>query len=325
MKIFHTFLGSIAIFLWFTATAAAITPSPLVDVEWLAQNSENEQIRVIDLRNKIDGGSYETWLEGHIPGSVHSDYLKDGWRVGRDEVVGLLPSAEQFQALARKLSVNSDTHVVLVPAGVSATDFGSAARAYWTFKTFGHEGVSILDGGFAAWQATFPNDIASGASIAPKQGYFVARIQQADYIMIEDVRQIVDTQSGALLLDGRTQEQFDGHKKHPKARDVGHIPGAKLFSQANAYDDDKNRLKAADELASIYREIDAERIVSYCNTGHWAATNWFVLSEVLGRENVGLYDGSMVEWADDAANPMATNLSNLDQFKAFFGKLFKSS
>lgn len=42
MKIFHTFLGSIAIFLWFTATAAAITPSPLVDVEWLAQNSENE-------------------------------------------------------------------------------------------------------------------------------------------------------------------------------------------------------------------------------------------------------------------------------------------
>ena len=54
--------------------------------------------------------------------------------MGRDEVVGLLPSVEQFQELARKLGVNSDTHVVLVPAGVNATDFGSAARAYWTFK-----------------------------------------------------------------------------------------------------------------------------------------------------------------------------------------------
>lgn len=325
MKFLHTFLGSLAALLWFTAAAAAATPSPLVDAEWLAQNGENEQLRIIDLRNKIDGGSYETWLEGHIPGSVHSDYLKDGWRVGRDEVVGLLPSAEQFQGLARKLGVNSDTHVVLVPAGVNATDFGSAARAYWTFKVFGHETVSILDGGFAAWQTAYPNDIASGAPIAPEKGNFVASFQQADYIAIEDVRQIVDTQSGALLLDGRTQEQFDGHKKHPKANDVGHIPGAKLFSQANAYDDSKNRLKSVDELASIYDEIDAERIVSYCNTGHWAATNWFVLSEVLGRENVELYDGSMVEWTGDAANPLATNLSNLDQFKAFFDNLFKSS
>jgi len=190
---------------------------------------------------------------------------------------------------------------------------------------FGHETVSILDGGFAAWQAAYPNDIASGAPIAPEKGNFVASFQQADYIAIEDVRQIVDTQSGALLLDGRTQEQFDGHKKHPKANDVGHIPGAKLFSQANAYDESKNRLKSVDELASIYDEIDAERIVSYCNTGHWAATNWFVLSEVLGRENVELYDGSMVEWTGDAANPLATNLSNLDQFKAFFDNLFKSS
>ena len=64
--------------MWFTAAAAAATPTPIVDAEWLAQNGENEQLRIIDLRNKIDGGSYETRLEGHIPGSVHSDYLKDG-------------------------------------------------------------------------------------------------------------------------------------------------------------------------------------------------------------------------------------------------------
>ena len=325
MKFLHTFFTSLAALLCFTAAAAATTLSPLVDAAWLAQNGDNEKIRIIDLRNKIDGGSYETWLNGHIPGSVHSDYLKDGWRVGRGDIVGLLPSADQFQELARKLGVSGNTHVILVPAGVNATDFGSAARAYWTFKVFGHETVSILDGGYAAWTASFPDDVASGASIAPEPGNFVAGFQPASYIAIEDVRQISDTQNGALLLDARTQEQFDGHKKHPKALDVGHIPGARLSSQANAYDDSENRLKSASELATIYGDINAEHIVSYCNTGHWAATNWFVLSEVLGRDNVQLYDGSIVEWTSDDANPLATNLSNLDQFKAFFGNLLKSS
>ena len=105
---------------------------------WLADRLANDRLVVIDLRNKIDSGSYETFLQGHIPGSVHSDYLKDGWRVGKDDVVGLLPTEAQFEALARKLGVSSDSHVILVPAGVSSTDFGSAARAYWTFKTFGH-------------------------------------------------------------------------------------------------------------------------------------------------------------------------------------------
>ncbi|WP_438996873.1 hypothetical protein [Candidatus Puniceispirillum sp.] len=49
--------------------------------------------------------------------------------------------------------MSASTHVVIVPAGVSSTDFGSSARAYWTFKVFGHEHLSILDGDFAGWRA----------------------------------------------------------------------------------------------------------------------------------------------------------------------------
>ena len=118
-----------------TALALVIAPvaafaSPLVSPAWLSENLDDAKLVIIDLRNKIDEGSYETFLEGHIPGAIHSDYLKDGWRVGRDGVVGLLPEADQFESLARRLGVSDDTHVVLVPAGVSSTDFGSAARAY---------------------------------------------------------------------------------------------------------------------------------------------------------------------------------------------------
>ncbi|MEC7236738.1 MAG: rhodanese-like domain-containing protein, partial [Pseudomonadota bacterium] len=156
------------------AMSAAAAATPLVDSAWLAKHLDDDKLVLIDLRNKIDGGSYDTYLEGHIPSAIHSDYLKDGWRVGRDEVVGLLPETAQFEALARRLGVSDDSHVVLVPAGVGATDFGSSARAYWTFKVFGHDNVSILDGGFAGWKAAYPDQIEGGAPVAPVAGNFTA-------------------------------------------------------------------------------------------------------------------------------------------------------
>ena len=278
--------------------SAAIAATPLVDAAWLENRLGNDGIVLIDLRNKIDGGSYETYLEGHIPSAVHSDYLKDGWRVGRDDVVGLLPEAAQFQALARKLGVSGDSHVVLVPAGVGATEFGSSARAYWTFKVFGHDKVSILDGGF-------PGD-------------FTAVFQPQGYVTTEQARQIVDAGKGTTLLDGRTREQFLGDTKHPKAVSGGRIPGAELLFQEHAYDVSANRLKSVAELEIVYADLDPDLpIVSYCNTGHWAATNWFVLSEVLGHDDVKLYDGSMVEWTADGDNPLLVGESNMDKVRNF--------
>ncbi len=43
---------------------------------------------------------------------------------------------------------SSDTIVVYAKRGSF-----SAPRGWWTFRTFGHERVHILDGGFPAWEA----------------------------------------------------------------------------------------------------------------------------------------------------------------------------
>ena len=296
--------------------------SPLVSPAWLSENLDDNKLVIIDLRNKIDKGSYETFLEGHIPGAIHSDYLKDGWRVGRDGVVGLLPEAEQFQSLARRLGVSDNTHVVVVPAGVSSTDFGSAARAYWTFKVFGHDNVSILDGGFAAWRDFAPAKIETGAFIAPEPGNFVARFNPEFYIGTSDVAAFAANPGQALLVDGRTDEQFYAGGKHPKAAKAGRIPSAVLMDQDKAYSPEGNRLKSRDELAEIYRNLGDKTIVSYCNTGHWAATNWFVMSEILGQKNVKLYDGSMVEWTANTDLPLDTSgKSNMQKIKDMFSGL----
>ena len=310
-----------------TALALMIAPlvafaSPLVSPAWLSENLDDAKLLIIDLRNKIDEGSYETFLEGHIPGAIHSDYLKDGWRVGRDGVVGLLPEADQFQSLARRLGVSDDTHVVVVPAGVSSTDFGSAARAYWTFKVYGHNSVSILDGGFAAWRDYASGNIETGAFAASEPGNFVAKFNPEFYVGTPDVAAFATNPGQAVLVDGRTDEQFYASGKHPKAAKAGRIPSAVLMDQDKAYSPERNSLKSRDDLALIYSDLGDKTIVSYCNTGHWAATNWFVMSEILGQKNVKLYDGSMVEWTANSDLPLDTSgKSNMQKIKDMFSGL----
>ena len=298
--------------------------TPLVSSDWVynkIQSGEtNDNILLIDIRNSIGDGSYEAYLEGHVPTSIHSDYMKDGWRVKVDNTVGLVPTESQFQDLARSLGVNSDTHVVIIPAGVSSTDFGSAARSYWTFKAFGHENVSILDGGYNAWKNAYPNQTETGAFNTLVEGNFTAKFNPELYVSTNDVAKIVDTKSDVILLDGRPENQFYAKAKHGKARAAGRLPGSVLLFQENAYDIANNVLKSEDELSEIYSDYLEADVVSYCNTGHWAANNWFVLSEVLGNKNVKLYDGSMVEWTEDASRPLDTSgPSNFDKLKGLIG------
>src|SRR6188472_3797265 len=137
--------------------AFGATVEPLVSPRWLKDNLGDPAVLVLDIRSAIVGGGDEAYLKQHVPGAVHSEYDKAGWRVTRNGVPLELPSVPQLEKLIGEIGIDEDTHVVIVPAGVSATDFGAAARIYWTLKVAGHPAVSILDGGFAAWQeASYP-------------------------------------------------------------------------------------------------------------------------------------------------------------------------
>jgi thiosulfate/3-mercaptopyruvate sulfurtransferase len=187
---------------------------------------------------------------------------------------------------------------------------------------FGHDNVSVLDGGYAAWRSFAPGKIETGAFIAPEPGNFVARFNLQYYIGKADVAAYAANPSQATLVDGRNDAQFYAAAKHPKAAEAGRIPSAILMDQDKAYAAEQNRLKSRDELAEIYQGVGDKTIVSYCNTGHWAATNWFVMSEVLGKDNVKLYDGSMVEWTADSSLPLdVSGKSNMQKIKDMFSGL----
>ncbi|MEZ5931865.1 MAG: sulfurtransferase [Alphaproteobacteria bacterium] len=286
------------------APALADELKPLVDVDWIKANAARDDVVLLDIRNEIDGGSAEIFVQGHIPGAVYSDYLKAGWRTEIDGVIAQAPRQDQLEALIGDLGIDNDTTVLVIPAGVSSSDFGSAARVYWTFNYAGHDKVAILDGGYRAWTADPDNPIETGP-VEPEPTIFEAELRP-DMLVDTKAVEAALGRKDRLLLDGRPAVQFAGQEKHAAAKAAGHIPGATPFDQAQTFDDKTGRLVDLARLRSLLPAglDEAEEIYSYCNTGHWASVNWFVLSELAGRDNVKLYDGSMVEWTQDPARPL---------------------
>ncbi|MGB9368266.1 MAG: sulfurtransferase [Xanthobacteraceae bacterium] len=296
--------------------ALAETVAPLVSSAWLKQHLQDPDVLVLDVRSAIDGGGAEAYQKGHIPGAIHSDYDKAGWRVTRGGVPFMLPTLPELEKLIGELGIDEDTHVVLVPAGVHHTDFGAAARTYWTLKVTGVSKVSILDGGTAAWQAE-GNATDSGPS-RPSPKIFTASLNKALLAEVAEVQKIEQT-GNATLIDARPASFFTGKERAPAAKAYGHIPGAVNIDSATFYDSKTNRLKRQAELAAIAAALPVGPAVTYCNTGHWAATDWFVLSELLGRKDVRLYYGSMVDWTADSSRPLASARTKWDDLKKTLG------
>jgi thiosulfate/3-mercaptopyruvate sulfurtransferase len=308
--------ASLALVLAIAAPAAGADVLPLVSAAWLNGHLHDANLLVLDIRSAIDGSKPAAFAQGHIPGAVHSDYDKAGWRVTRNNVPFMVPTTPELEKLIGDLGIDENSHVVVVPAGVNVLDFGSAARTYWTLKYAGVAKVSILDGGLAAWTAA-GYALETGAR-APSPAIFTATIDNSILALAPEVESI-ERSGGATLVDARPASFFFGKEKAPAAAAYGHIPGALNVDSAQFYDSAANRLKPKPELAAIAGELPAGATVSYCNTGHWAATDWFVLHELLGRKNARLYAGSMVEWTSNGSRPIESPRTKWDDLKKKLG------
>jgi thiosulfate/3-mercaptopyruvate sulfurtransferase len=314
MRRFFAF-GSLALALAVTLPANA-GAQPLVSVDWLKGHLRDANLVVLDIRSAIDGGGEKAYVAAHIPGSVHSDYDKAGWRVSRHDLPLMLPTAPELEKLIGDLGIDEASHVVVVPAGVSVLDFGSATRSYWTLKVAGVKDVSLLDGGIAAWVAAGqPTD--SGVQ-APSPKIFTAAFDKSLLAEAADVEKI-SASGGATLVDARPPAFYSGKEKAPQAGAYGHIPGALSLDSAEFYDLKTNRLKPMAELAAIAKQVPAGPAVTYCNTGHWASTDWFVLHELLVRGDARLFPGSIVEWTSNPNRPVASSRTKWDDLKKKLG------
>lgn len=278
--------------------------SGLITPEALAARLGDPKLVVIDIRSAADGGR-DAFEAGHVPGAVHSDYAADGWRAKIGNAPGMLPPLDHLAVLAGRLGIRPESDVVVVPAGSAATDFAAAARVYWTLKFIGHGQQAILDGGFDGWTADPSRTVEKGAA-QPRSGAPYPVVAKQHLRSVADATLVALRSKQASLVDARGASYFDGREKAAEAMRAGHIPGAIQRDYAEAFEPGSGKLKSPAALEKLYASVPKGPVVSYCNTGHSAAANWFVLSEVLGRDEIALYDGSMTDWTQDPARPVAT-------------------
>ncbi|UYO00803.1 MAG: sulfurtransferase [Devosia sp.] len=281
--------------------AQAQDVTPLVTAEWLKTHAADENVVVIDIRDKVA----ETDL-GELPyiaNAVVAPYASAGWRIEVEGVPGQIPPVEEVAALIGGLGVDADDHVVIVPWGTDSSEFGGATRVYWTFKYLGHDAVSILDGGWRQYDAQGGERVAEPAT--PEAVEFVANVRPELRATTADVEAALA--DGTPLIDGRPEEQFLGQSKSPVVRIEGTIPGAVNIPNAKFYSAEYASFAQPETVSALAEAVgvaNGDKNIVFCNTGHWASVVWFALHEVQGNQNTAMYDGSMAEWAADPARPI---------------------
>lgn len=277
---------------WALAAPPLLTPAELLPL--LHQPS----VRVIDIRTPKE------FAGDHIPGAVNAPYGQ--WR-GPATNPGELPNHDKLVQLVQSLGLTADTHAVVVSHGNDATDFGAMARVYWTLKSLGLTELSLLNGGLKAWEAAKLPQSTVVPKITPSS---YAPTFDATWLSTrEDVAQSIKL-SNAVLVDSRPDAFYQGKTQAPAAKLAGTLPGAVQLDFNQWFEPKSSRFVSTEQAKRIAAQIQVPKgqgAVAFCNTGHWAATDWFGMSEVAGMPNVKLYAGSMVDWTQQPDFPQLQN------------------
>lgn len=282
------------------ASASAIAhaaPQPTLAPQEVQALLGNDTVRVIDIRPQ------DSYSQNHIPGALSAPYAL--WR-GPANNPGKLPELKALTALVQKLGLDEQTHAVVVSTGDDQTDFGAAARVYWTLKYLGLKNLSVLNGGMKSWSAAgLPLD--NQPTQSPVTSSFTPVLNPSIIATQADVLEKIDNPK-ARLVDARPVAFFEGNTKAPTASTPGTIRSAVNIEHSVWFKPGTNEVVSAAEAREIAKKHFPELVddtIAFCNTGHWASTDWFALSELAGIPNVRMYPESLAEWTNAAtALPM---------------------
>jgi thiosulfate/3-mercaptopyruvate sulfurtransferase len=245
----------------------------------------------------VDRDPVAEFEAAHIPGAARFDINRIADQA--NPLPHMVPPADEFVAAMRALGVNSDSHVVFYDDSA----IKPATRGWWMMRLFGHDTVSVLDGGLAAWRGS-GGPLESGGESPRAPGNFVARPSNgagvSDYTSI--VSAIGDGGLGQLL-DARAAARFAGRAAEPRAGlRSGHIPGSKNLPFDQLLDDDGRFLAEADLRQRFAAAgIDTgQPVLTSCGSGVTACVLALGLC-LVGNDDVSVYDGSWTEWGGSKA------------------------
>jgi thiosulfate/3-mercaptopyruvate sulfurtransferase len=279
-----------------TATQrSASRPGPgdgvLVDPGWLAGHLNDADLRVVEV--DVSPATYDNWhIDGAVLWNVYTDLKDAGYRT---------VDTAALERLVARSGIGPGSTVVF---------YGYApAVGLWLMKLYGHPDVRILDCSRDTWRAA-GHPWSTAASEPPGGGY---RLDGEDRRIRADRAAVQDAigRPGTTLVDVRSAAEYRGDCFWPSGAlepggRAGHVPSAVHQPIDGLYNPDGS-FRSAAELRGVFSPAvldGGHELITYCTIGGRAATAWFVLTHLLGREPVRVYDGSWAEWGRAPGTPV---------------------
>jgi 3-mercaptopyruvate sulfurtransferase SseA len=272
------------------ALAGAAGNGQLVDVQWLEGNLQGGDVVL------IDASPAQVYAKGHIRGAVNADIFSYG---GRE-----IPAAEMERRI-QSWGVSPGRKVVIYDQG--GTYLATSLLFDLYYHGFPAEGLAVLDGGLARWQAS-GGAVTREPTPPPPPGTFrVAKLNEDVRVRLPEFLVASGDPAGNALVEALEPSQhFGGAKFFDRA---GHVPNAVMTPTADFYNADKT-FKSADEIRRMLAYLGAtpdKQVHAHCGGGIAASVPFFAMKFMLGYPRVKLYKESQLEWLrDDRGLPFWT-------------------
>ncbi|XP_014783097.1 3-mercaptopyruvate sulfurtransferase [Octopus bimaculoides] len=273
--------------------------SAVVSVKWLASRmaSKDPCIRILDGSFHMPAANRDPKAEytaKHIPGALFFDINECANQ--NSPYPHMLPSPEEFEDYVRRMGIKNNSHVIVYD---TSEKFGlfSAARVWWTFRVFGHDSVSVLDGGLPKW-------LSLNQSVTDKVGTFTPSTFIAKYRpeLVKNFNDINDNIENKFsqVVDARPEGRFQGTAPEPRA-DIksGHFQGATNIPFTRILNSETKTILKKEDLLKTFENVNIDLnkpIIASCGSGV-SACCIALAAYLCDYENVSVYDGSWTEWA----------------------------
>ncbi len=271
----------ITLFIGLNALTAQVTISAK---DFSALQKSNKDLVVVDATKASDYAKMHIMKAINVP---YADLNKTG------DIAGLIKDPKDIAAYLGTKGISNDSEIVVYDEGSNKY----ASRVYWVLKYVGATNVKILHKDMDEWKGARLRLTKSPTPV--KAETFTANVNPAIYAAISEVKSGLN-KSNVVLVDCRAANEFDGSIETSK----GHLPGAvnmefKEVLKANGAFKSKVELE---ELAKKFGLAADKTVILYCATSVRAAVSYVAFKEILGLDNVKVYDGAYNEWVADASN-----------------------